>query len=342
MYRVQIEEKQLTKLPLVSFADLGLKERFDIQEWVANEPSILGEDLLIIAKELPISSGARLDLLAIDKSSNLVVIELKRDDSGSNVDWQGIRYASYCSNLSKQEIITIFTEYLGSEGEHAEARIEDFIDADDFESLNNDQRIILVSKNFHSDVVSSVLWLRDFSVEIECVKISPFLDSNGTLYLTSDKIIPLPEAKDYIIRKERKQKENKTSGHSSFSMEKSDYTNDKLKSELKKSLQRPSDLTPRIIVFLQLLLTQNKKFTRDEIKEEFVNKGITTELGQAGRLLSHVSQFMTKKSTPHFRQILHFEGGGGTSGQRKNHYIVLEQYRNLLQEVLKEIQQKDK
>ena len=61
MYRVQIEKKQLTKLPLVSFADLGLKERFDIQEWVANEPSILGEDLLIIAKELPISSGTRLD-----------------------------------------------------------------------------------------------------------------------------------------------------------------------------------------------------------------------------------------------------------------------------------------
>ena len=246
--------------------------------------------------------------------------------------------------MSKQEIITIFTEYLGSEGEHAEARIEDFIDADDFETLNNNQRIILVSKNFHSDVVSSVLWLRDFSVEIECVKISPFLDSNGTLYLTSDKIIPLPEAKDYIIRKERKQKENKTVGHisSSFSMEKSDYANDKLKSELKKSLQRPSDLTPRIIAFLQLLLTQNKKFTRDEIKEDFVNKGITTELGQAGRLLSGVSQFMTKKSTPHFRQILHFEGGGGASGQRKNHYIVLEQYRTLLQEVLDEVLQKDK
>ena len=37
MYRVQIEKKQLTKLPLVSFADLGLKERFDIQEWVAND-----------------------------------------------------------------------------------------------------------------------------------------------------------------------------------------------------------------------------------------------------------------------------------------------------------------
>jgi hypothetical protein len=50
MYRVQIEKKQLTKLPLVSFADLGLKERFDIQEWIANEPSILGENLLIIAK----------------------------------------------------------------------------------------------------------------------------------------------------------------------------------------------------------------------------------------------------------------------------------------------------
>ena len=88
-------------------------------------------------------------------------------------------------------------------------------------------------------------------------------------------------------------------------------------------------------------MSQNKTFTRDEIKKEFVRTGITTELGHAGRLLSGVSQFVTKKSTPHFRQILEFDGGGGPSGQRKTNYIIVEKYRTLLRDVLKENENKN-
>ena len=52
----------------MDFARLGLRERRDIQEWIAANPGILGEDLLIVGKEF---SGfdrnrERLDLLAVD------------------------------------------------------------------------------------------------------------------------------------------------------------------------------------------------------------------------------------------------------------------------------------
>jgi hypothetical protein len=67
MYRVDIENKKLVKIPVTSFSALNLKERFDIQEWISGTPEILGEDLLVIAKELILPSGKRLDLLALDK-----------------------------------------------------------------------------------------------------------------------------------------------------------------------------------------------------------------------------------------------------------------------------------
>ena len=35
----------------IEFAELGFQERRDIQEWVAKNPSILGDKLLIIGKE---------------------------------------------------------------------------------------------------------------------------------------------------------------------------------------------------------------------------------------------------------------------------------------------------
>lgn len=94
MYKVDIEKKKLVKIPTTSFSSLKLKERFDIQEWIEGTPEILDEELLIIRKEFVLPSGKRLDLLAIDKEGALVVIELKGDDSGNNVEWQAIKYES--------------------------------------------------------------------------------------------------------------------------------------------------------------------------------------------------------------------------------------------------------
>ncbi|MCE4566038.1 DUF91 domain-containing protein [Maribellus sp. CM-23] len=208
MYKVNITEKSLTKLTPTNFSAHNLLERYDIQEWIEKTPEILGEELLIIAKELPLPSGSRLDLLAIDKNARLVVIELKRDDSGRDVDWQAIKYTSYCSNYLVDEIINHFAIYLKSDEDDARARIDDFID-EELDVLNHSQRIILVSKEFHSDVISSVLWLRDYGIDIECLRLVPFVDENNDLFVHPDKIIPLPEAKDYIVKKERKQKEIK-------------------------------------------------------------------------------------------------------------------------------------
>jgi len=48
MYKVDINNKKLIELSPTKYADLGLKERFDIQEWIEKSPTILGEDLLVV------------------------------------------------------------------------------------------------------------------------------------------------------------------------------------------------------------------------------------------------------------------------------------------------------
>ncbi|MFA6808734.1 MAG: hypothetical protein WCR27_07060, partial [Eubacteriales bacterium] len=54
----------------------------------------------------------RLDLLALDKDGNLVIIEVKRDYSGGDVDFQALKYCSYCSTLTPTDILEIYEEYL--------------------------------------------------------------------------------------------------------------------------------------------------------------------------------------------------------------------------------------
>lgn len=209
MYKVNVKEKLLTKLDNTDFVTHNLLERYDIQEWIEKTPEVLGEELLNFGKELCLQNGSRLDLIAIDKNANIVVVEIKRQASGKEIDWQAIKYASYCSSFLVEEIVRHYSNYLTSDEEEARSKIEEFLD-ENIDLLNGKQRIILVSQDFHSDVLSAVLWLRDYGIDIECLRFRPFIDENEQLYVHPEKIIPLPEAKDYILKKERKQREIKS------------------------------------------------------------------------------------------------------------------------------------
>lgn len=334
MYQVDLRNKKLIEIPVTSFGALNLRERFDIQEWIDGTPRILGEELLIISKELVLPSGKRLDLLAVDKQGSLVIIELKRDDSGNDVEWQAIKYASYCSSFTQVDLFKSFAEYLGSNDDDAQDRIEGFINCE-LEELNQKQRIILVSKEFNSEVISAVLWLREFELDISCIRLTPHQDAQNNLYLNSDIIIPLPEAKDYIQKKESKQKEQREPGKSSFSLEKSNLTTEELKQKIVESLTRESDLTPRLRAFLECINQEDRTYNRDEVKDALHEAGIGDDIGQAGRYLSNISQFLTKKSNPHLRQLIEFESDG-VHGQTKDKYHVISEYRSLLAQALNE------
>lgn len=112
------------KLKQVRYSQLGYTEDHHLQEWIANQPDALGEELLVIQKEFAgfEDTRERLDLLAIDKKGGLVVIENKLDDSGKDVVWQSLKYASYCSTLTNSQIAEIFQQYLDKQAPNQDAR----------------------------------------------------------------------------------------------------------------------------------------------------------------------------------------------------------------------------
>ncbi len=205
LFRINPENRESEKIAEVEFASLGFQERRDIQEWVAANPGILGEDLLIIGKEF---SGFdkvsdRLDLLAVDADGKLVVIELKRDDSGSDAHWQAIKYASYLQRASADDIIRMLAEYSDTSQDDATSRLLQHLNADDLNALNNDQRIILASHRFAPEVTSAALWLNEKAPGdnlISCVQLTPYQDGDeGPLYVQASTIIPVPGVDEYII-----------------------------------------------------------------------------------------------------------------------------------------------
>ncbi len=206
MFRIDPQTHESSSIAEVEFAQLGLRERRDIQEWVASNPRILGDDLLIVGKEFSDfdRTNERLDLLAVDPDGKLVIIELKRDDTGSDAHWQAIKYASYLSHATTSEIVRMLADYAEiSEPEAGEALLH-HLNADDLVSLNHDQRIILASHRFAPEVTSAVLWLNEKSVDenrISCVQLVPYHDEQtDSLYVQASTIIPVPGVDEYVIR----------------------------------------------------------------------------------------------------------------------------------------------
>lgn len=211
MYIVDKEGNKLITAEPTTFKDQKLKERQHLQEWIAKSPEVLGEPLLIIQKEFDgfDQTHERLDLLALDKSGKLVVIENKLDDSGRDVTWQAIKYASYCSSLTQEEIFDIYASYLMKPKEEAKKMILSFLEVEDFDDIDinpeNTQRMVFVAANFRKEVTSSVLWLRNFGIDIKCIKVSPYM-YNGKLMVEFDQIIPIKEAEEYTIKMAEKKK----------------------------------------------------------------------------------------------------------------------------------------
>ncbi|KXS53746.1 MAG: hypothetical protein AWU57_1864 [Marinobacter sp. T13-3] len=226
MFKIDPKQNRISPLETKRFGDLGFTERKHLQEWLENYPQALaqgdGEELLIIQKEFDgfDDTRERLDLLAIDKDGNLVIIENKLDDSGRDVVWQALKYASYCANLKKQQVVEIFQRYLNQKAQNegpapadAESVLLEFLQADDLPSVQlntlKSQRLILVAAHYRKEVTNTILWLSQFGVNCQCFKVTPY-QAGTELFLNVEQIIPTPEASDFMIGMMAKEAEEKS------------------------------------------------------------------------------------------------------------------------------------
>ena len=187
------------------FSELGIWERTHMERWIAKYPQILGEELLTITTEYAKfdKTNNRLDILAIDVDGKLVVIELKRDIADKFVDLQAIHYAAYCSTLNLEQVVQMMADYKNQSKEEVESEIRKFIINEDFSDFDNQPRIMLAANDFREETLAAVLWLRDNGIDVTCVKLEPY-KIGEKIAIKPEIIIPLPEAKDFMIQAEQK------------------------------------------------------------------------------------------------------------------------------------------
>lgn len=196
--------EKLVELPVTSFSEFGIRERYDLQRLLRDQVELISPDTLIISEEFAdwSDSRRRIDLLGIDRQANIVVIELKRSEDGAHMELQAIRYAAMVSAMTFEKAAEILERYLRERNrlEDATQLLLDFLgwESSDERTFGEDVRIVLASADFSKELTTSVLWLNDRDLDIRCVRLRPHMDGSRIL-LDIQQVIPLPEASEYLV-----------------------------------------------------------------------------------------------------------------------------------------------
>lgn len=195
---------------------MGFKERQDLQEWVLEHPSILGDNILIITSEFAHWQTAvgeralnRLDILGLDAEGTLVVAELKRDKAPNRVHLQAITYAAMVSMFSEDHIVREYHRFHSGRGrefseEDALREILEHAGELDEERLRN-PRIVLVAGEFSEVTTSSVVWLSELGIDISLQQVQAYQIPTGELILTVSQLFPVPVVDDLRISPGRRE-----------------------------------------------------------------------------------------------------------------------------------------
>jgi hypothetical protein len=164
-----------------------------LESWLETNPDGILEDgrLLIIGRQVTTNMGGSIDLLALDREGDVVVIELKRDRTPRETIAQALDYAAFAENLSTDQLQDLLAAYINDESVSiAEYHRQHFeIAFDEAVSFNNDQRMVIVGQRVTPDIRQTARFLRRKGVRVTCVEFSFFQSGSGQRLLSQDIVV---------------------------------------------------------------------------------------------------------------------------------------------------------
>ena len=312
-----------------SMIEEGRRESYDLELWIASNPSIIGPEVVIIGRQVATKSGP-LDLLAIDRAGNIITIELKRDILPREALAQAIDYASDIADWNIERIGETCAKYTGKSLD--DLLSEKFPDLNlENVNINETQRIILIGFSIDSALERMITWLSDsYNVNINAVLLKYIKTKGGDEFLSKTSILS-EEVEQERVRKRKFQIE--------MSDEPGDYKDVALRKELQQYLSQSLWSARRIRRVLLPVCLDSEQVTRDELKEEFVKCGEADNVRDAGYFLSLISLQVGMKKNAFLRQIIGYDYPNNP--WEKDNYRIRDGYREVVREVLSQLESKD-
>lgn len=192
----------------ISLAEAGLLERQHLQQWVVDHPELIGDGVKIVTFEFDRwISGAgnaaadRLDVLGVDRTGRLVVIELKRDRAPDTVTMQAVNYAAMVRRFSLDTLADAHAAYLGggTTPEEALGRLMEWAEGISDETLSP-PRIVLMASDFGPTVTNTALFLYEAGIDIRLLRYQLYETAGGERVFSVAQLLPVPDAEEFMVR----------------------------------------------------------------------------------------------------------------------------------------------
>jgi hypothetical protein len=173
-----------------SLVEVSLGKESLLEEMICADLSILSDGWLLIGRQVKTSHGGIIDVLALNADAQLVIVELKRDQTPREVVAQAIDYASWAEDLAPEKIVEIFHNF--SKGKSLdEAFLERFGIELDEEQLDGSHQIVVVASTLDASTERIVQYLSDRDVSINAMLFQVFQSGEDQLLSRSWLLDPI-------------------------------------------------------------------------------------------------------------------------------------------------------
>jgi len=307
----------------------GRTEPYDLEPWLATNPEIIGNDIIIIGRQVATKSGF-IDLLGVDKSGDTVTIEIKRNELPRECLAQAIDYASDVVDWSAERLGEICRDYTNTPFDEKFGEAFPDVDLESL-NLNSSQRIVLIGFSIESSLERMIEWLSDsYAVNINAVVLSYVKTMNGEELLTRTSII----SEEIDQQHSRKQKKFEIP----MSDEPGTHSVENLKEMLLNYLSRDKVTNHRMKDILLPACMKTKVLTRDQLKKDFVNFDSSYDESKVGYYLTLVSSQLGMKKNDFLRQVISYNYP--RHNWEKDNFSIRAQHRDLIKEILEKLKVK--
>ena len=138
-----------------------------------------GESLFPVARQPRIPGGGVPDIVALDESGRVVVIEVKRDIDRSQLA-QCLEYAGWARLTNLDEVAALYNRGGDHQGTDAFFRDwQDFTETSTPKTINPQPRLFLVARDFEGRTKSALDFLRESGVPVTVVPVTLYEDADG-------------------------------------------------------------------------------------------------------------------------------------------------------------------
>ena len=180
-------------------AKLDLEER--LENWLEKDISIISNDLLVIGRQVETDFGGIIDLLCLDNTGDIVIVELKRDKTPREIVAQVLDYASWIQDLSVDKISDIFSIY-SKKGKTLDQIFNESIGNELPENLNQNHKMYIVASELDGATERVVSYLANCGIGINAVTFKYFKKDNKE-FLSRVFLVP-PEIADMKSKSKRR------------------------------------------------------------------------------------------------------------------------------------------